>query len=176
MKAPPSARHPIVELEYLYVQLVEYARDWAWSRSRWKRQPSGILKDLVPPKPIEGAVVGQNYKPPSGEPWRPFRKPGPHDRPGRFFRHPNQVAAAIAAECISDWRGTADSESKRRGPYKVQCADGSTSTMRAAAARFAVKLVNERYGPLLPPNNRRAKFDHVMNLLERNRGKWPSDG
>jgi hypothetical protein len=164
MKAPPGAPYPNVELEYFYAQLAVYAAEWVRSRSRNKREPSGILKDLAPPSPVEGIPVQYVRKSPRG---------GQPVRSGRFFGDPNLVAAAIAAQCISDWRGTEDSE-KRHGPYKVLCLDGSMRNTRDAAARFAVALINKHYTPLLPPSRRReAELTKVLALLNRNRGEWP---
>jgi hypothetical protein len=164
MKPPAVVPRAHVELKYFYRQLVEYAADFLRSKSRRKREPSGILRELIPRGPIEGALIEVRYR-------RPRR--GQPDRPGRFFTNPNYVAAAIAASCVEDWRGS-DSGSKRRGSYKVRLADGSMSNTRDAAARFAVELVNKHYAPLLPKRRGEASFDAVMELLQRSRTKWPS--
>ena len=151
---PPAVASADAELEYLYRQLVEYAADFLRSRSRGKREPSGILRELIPCGPVEGALIEVRYRHPRG---------GQVDRPGRFFTNPNRVAAAIAASCADeDFPGA-----KRRGK-------GSISPAREAAAKFAIKLVNERYIHLLPVNRRReAKLDAVMELLRKSRTRWP---
>jgi hypothetical protein len=165
MKAPLDLLPPKNDLEYFYVQLLEYAADWVRTRSR-EREPAGILKDLVVPGPIEGGI-SLRYKPKLARGGQPIRS-------GRFFYDPNQVAAALAAECVEDWRGT-DVGSKRHGSYKLRSADGSMN-IHDAAARFAVKLVNEHYVPLLARDRRRREADHasVMELLRRSRAHWPS--
>jgi hypothetical protein len=177
MKPQTAARWPDVGHEDFYAQLVEYAAALVQRRSRRKIEPSGILRDLV--GPIEGTTLHvRDIVRDMGRQLSDLKRPrrGQPSRPGRFFADPNHVAAAIAAGCVEDWRGTPIAGSKRRGPYKLRCADGSMSNARDAAARFAVKLVNERYIPLLPRNHRsrEAKFDTVIELLKRSRTKWPS--
>jgi hypothetical protein len=153
------AEHELEQSSDIYVTILKEAAEALRSR------PLGLL---LGGSPIEGKFVAVQQ----GRGAR-FSRRGTR----RFFGDPNLVAAVIAALCIDDiddWRGS-DSRSKRQRPHRVRRADGSISSTQDAAARYAVKLINRYYVPLLPDRDRMAKSDTVKGLLKHGRTNWPSD-
>jgi hypothetical protein len=163
----PAAAWPDVDLDDFYRQIVEYAAGMVLSGSRMKRE----LSDTVVSPTIEGSAISVRAVPGQAGKEAKYKAKGQPQRLGRFFQDPNLVAAHIATSCIEDWRA------KWRG-YKVPCADGVKRNTRDAAARYAANLVNTVYVPLVPRNRRRdkvAEIEVVAELLQRSRGRWPSD-
>jgi hypothetical protein len=155
-----------LELEHfdLHVAILKDAAEALRSRS-YGLESLGILGEIMPPSSsVEGKLVevrrGRGAL---------FSRRGTR----RFFRDPNLVAAVIAALCMDDLRGS--DSGKRQGPYKVRRADGWIRKTQDAAARYAVKLVNRHYVPLLQERRRTANSDTVRDLLKHGRTNWPSD-
>ncbi len=134
--------------------IVDYLRDIAEAlRDRKKLgEPSGFLKQIAVDR-IDGPTIEVRYKRERG------RQPGTRS-PWRFLADPNKVAAAIARDCVDDWRETSPS----RG-------------LHDAAAEHAVELINEYYVPLLRRYGKaeacRAEIEKVKELLRQGRARWP---
>ena len=154
-------RHSIDEFE----QLLEFC--FTLGRNHWPPEVARFLDRRILPPSMRRPKVRRRVE------W--FKRPAhrmrsKQDDLDRFYGDPNHLAAHLAMIFIAEMRG-GNHRSKRKGPYKVQLADGSKVPVSSAAVRRAIDQVDSTF--LYAGSTKRANEKVVKELVRKGRTRRP---